>query len=59
MHFGGCGGCGVGVCDQNGKKCPPSGKTLQIAQKFYTKALFSSRTHTKAYSEKVSSIGGF
>ena len=33
MHFGGCGGCGVGVCDQNGKKGTPIGETFQTYMK--------------------------
>ena len=44
------------------KKCekwPSLGKKWQIPQKSNMKALFCSRTHTKAYSELNSSIGAF
>ena len=48
--FWGCRGCGRGICDQKGKKWPPTGKKSQISQKSNMKALFCSRTHTKTCS---------
>ena len=59
MQFGGCGGWGVGLCEQNGEKLPPMGEELQITQNSNMKALFCSRTHTKTYNKDFSSIAGF
>ena len=57
--FWGYRGGGRGMCDQKGKKWPPTGKKSQITQKSNMKALYCSHTHTTTYFEENISRGVF